>query len=139
MLSASKTYSPDALASLRDSFSLHLSATRAPQIRDMYLAALDSLLGHFGSKGMPMTVGAVRRERVEVMGAIAPRAARTGIALAPIPGLGPVLEVGRRREHGPLCILNPRADASAGYRGRDDSFSVTRAEACVSAGTVEAD
>lgn len=65
MGSASATYSPDALGSLRDSFSLHLSATRAPRTRDAYLASLDSLLAHLVANGMPLTAGAVRREHIE--------------------------------------------------------------------------
>lgn len=65
MGSASATYAPDALASLRESYALHLSATRAPRTRDAYLAALDSLLGHLAAKGMPLTAGAIRREHVE--------------------------------------------------------------------------
>ena len=40
----STTYSPDALASLRESYALHLSATRAPRTQDVYLDALDSLI-----------------------------------------------------------------------------------------------
>jgi site-specific recombinase XerD len=62
---ASLTYAPDALASLRDSFALHLDATRAPRTRDVYLAALDSLIAHLTAAGMPLTAGAVRREHVE--------------------------------------------------------------------------
>ncbi len=65
MGSASATYAPDALGSLRESYSLHLSATRASRTRDAYLAALDSLLAHLEAKGMPLTAGAVRREHIE--------------------------------------------------------------------------
>lgn len=65
MVSASTTYAPDALGSLRESYSLHLSATRAPRTRDAYLSALDSLLAHLTANGMPLTAGAVRREHVE--------------------------------------------------------------------------
>jgi site-specific recombinase XerD len=65
MVTASSTYSPDALASLRDSFALHLDATRAPKTARIYLAALDSFRGHLAANGMPLTVGGVRREHVE--------------------------------------------------------------------------
>ncbi len=59
------TYSPDALASLRDSFALHLGATKAPKTGDIYLGALDSLLRHLEANGMPTGARAVRREHVE--------------------------------------------------------------------------
>jgi integrase len=59
------TYVPDALASLRDSFALHLDATRAPKTSTIYLAALDSLIGHLTATGMPLTAGAIRREHIE--------------------------------------------------------------------------
>lgn len=65
MVSASATYAPDALGSLRDSFALHLEATRARRTRDTYLAALDSLIEHLATAGMPLTAGAVRREHIE--------------------------------------------------------------------------
>ncbi len=65
MVSASPTYSPDALGSLRDSFALHLSATRAQKTTTIYLAALDSLLRHLEANGMPTSAGAVRREHIE--------------------------------------------------------------------------
>jgi site-specific recombinase XerC len=59
------TYSPDALASLRESFALHLNATKAPKTGVIYLAALDSLLRHLEANGMPTGARAVRREHVE--------------------------------------------------------------------------
>ncbi len=59
------TYTPDALASLRDSFALHLDSTRAPATSRIYLAALDNLIGHLKAHGMPTTAGAVRREHIE--------------------------------------------------------------------------
>ena len=65
MGSASTTYAPDALASLRESYALHLDATRAPRTRDVYLAALDSLRSHFEANGMPLTAAAIRREHIE--------------------------------------------------------------------------
>jgi hypothetical protein len=49
------TYVPDALASLRDSFSLHVDATRAPNTSRIYLAALDLLIAHVTKAGMPPT------------------------------------------------------------------------------------
>ncbi len=59
------TYAPDSLASLRDSFALHLDATRAPKTSRIYLAALDALIRHLGAQGMPTAARAVRREHVE--------------------------------------------------------------------------
>lgn len=59
------TYAPDALSSLRDSFALHLDATRAPATRRVYLSALDGLIGHLEANGMPTAARAVRREHVE--------------------------------------------------------------------------
>lgn len=59
------TYVPDALTSLRDSFALHLSATRAPKTTKIYMAALDALIRHLEAHGMPTTARAVRREHVE--------------------------------------------------------------------------
>lgn len=59
------TLAPDALASLRDSFALHLDATRAPKTARIYLDALDSLIRHLDALGMPTTARAVRREHVE--------------------------------------------------------------------------
>jgi site-specific recombinase XerD len=58
-------YTPDALASLRESFALHLDATRAKKTTRLYLIALDNLIGHLDRKGMPTTVRAVRREHLE--------------------------------------------------------------------------
>jgi site-specific recombinase XerD len=65
MVTDTSVYSPDALGSLRESYSLHLSATKAPRTRDTYLAALDSLIAHLEANGMPLRAGAVRREHVE--------------------------------------------------------------------------
>jgi site-specific recombinase XerD len=62
---ATSTYSPDALASLRDSFALHLDATKAPKTSVIYLGALDSLLRHLQANGMPTGARAVRREHIE--------------------------------------------------------------------------
>jgi site-specific recombinase XerD len=58
-------YAPDALANLRDSFALHLDATRAPKTTRIYLAALDSLIAHLEARCMPTDARAVRREHVE--------------------------------------------------------------------------
>ena len=59
------TYAPDALTSLRDSFALHLDATRSPKTTKIYLAALDALVRHLAAAGMPTAARAVRREHVE--------------------------------------------------------------------------
>jgi len=59
------TYAPDALRSLRESFALHLDATRAPKTTRIYLDALDNLMRHLEAQGMPTGVRAVRREHVE--------------------------------------------------------------------------
>ena len=59
------TYAPDALTSLRESFALHLDATRAPKTTKIYLSALDALIGHLRDQGMPTAARAVRREHVE--------------------------------------------------------------------------
>ncbi len=58
-------YVADTLASLRDSFALHLAATRAEKTTRIYLAALDALIRHLEAKGMPTGAGAIRREHVE--------------------------------------------------------------------------
>ncbi len=58
-------YVADTLASLRDSFALHLHNTRAPKTTRIYLAALDGLIRHLEAQGMPVKAGAVRREHVE--------------------------------------------------------------------------
>lgn len=65
MVTTTSIYSPDALASLRDSYSLHLNATKAPKTTVIYLGALDSLIGHLEAAGMPTGARAVRREHVE--------------------------------------------------------------------------
>ncbi len=59
------TYVPDALASLRDSFALHVSATRQPKTAVIYTAALDNLIAHLEAHGMPTAARSVRREHVE--------------------------------------------------------------------------
>lgn len=64
-VAAPPAYAPDALASLRDSFALHLDATRAPKTARIYLDALDNLIGHLVAQGMPTGARGVRREHVE--------------------------------------------------------------------------
>ena len=59
------TYVPDALHTLRDSFRLHLDASRAAQTSRIYLAALDGLIGHLQTQGMPTGARGVKREHVE--------------------------------------------------------------------------
>jgi site-specific recombinase XerD len=61
----STAYAPDALTSLRDSFALHLDATRAPKTARIYLDALDNLIAHLKAQGMPTAARGVRREHVE--------------------------------------------------------------------------
>ncbi len=58
-------YAPDALSTLRESFALHLDATRKPKTARIYLDALDNLIAHLAGKGMPTTARAVRREHIE--------------------------------------------------------------------------
>lgn len=58
-------YAPDALTSLRDSFALHLDATRATKTARIYLDALDNLIHHLEAQGMPTAARGVRREHVE--------------------------------------------------------------------------
>ena len=58
-------YAPDALASLRDSFALHLESGHAPKTSRIYLAALDALIRHLEAQGMPTGARAVRREHIE--------------------------------------------------------------------------
>ena len=55
----------DHVASLRDSFALHLEATRQPSTTRIYLDALDGLIRHLEGNGMPLSVGAIRREHIE--------------------------------------------------------------------------
>jgi site-specific recombinase XerD len=59
------TYAPDALRTLRESFALHLDATRADKTARIYLSALDALIGHLEANGMPLGARGVRREHVE--------------------------------------------------------------------------
>lgn len=65
MIVDASTYAPDALTSLRESFALHLDATRAPKTARIYLSALDALIRYLEGHGMPTTARAVRREHVE--------------------------------------------------------------------------
>jgi site-specific recombinase XerD len=62
---AQTTRELDALSSLRDSFALHLSATRSEKTARIYLAALVALIRHLEAKAMPTGARAVRREHVE--------------------------------------------------------------------------
>lgn len=59
------TYAPDALHTLRESFALHLDASRSDSTQRIYLAALDRLIGHLEANGMPTAARAVKREHVE--------------------------------------------------------------------------
>lgn len=59
------TYVPDALSVLRDSFALHLAATRAEKTTKIYLDALNRLIAYLEAQGMPTGSRAVRREHVE--------------------------------------------------------------------------
>src|SRR4051794_24381468 len=59
------THVPDHVASLRDSFELHLQATRQPSTTRIYLAALDGLITHLSVNGMPLGVRSIRREHIE--------------------------------------------------------------------------
>jgi site-specific recombinase XerD len=58
-------YAPDDLSGLRESFALHLEATRAEKTTRIYLDALDHLIAHLDAHGMPTGARAVRREHVE--------------------------------------------------------------------------
>ena len=58
-------YAPDALHTLRDSFELHLGASRAAKTTRIYLAALDALIAHLEAHGMPTGARGVKREHVE--------------------------------------------------------------------------
>jgi site-specific recombinase XerD len=62
---AQTTHELDALSSRRDSFALHLSATRSEKTARIYLAALGALIRHLEAKAMPTGARAVRREHVE--------------------------------------------------------------------------
>jgi site-specific recombinase XerD len=59
------TRAPDSIASLRDSFALHLAADRSPKTSRIYLQALDHLIAHLERNGMPTGARGVRREHVE--------------------------------------------------------------------------
>ena len=65
MVTTAATYAPDALRNLRDSFALHLEATRAKKTTRIYLNALDNLIVHLEAHGMPSGARTVRREHVE--------------------------------------------------------------------------
>lgn len=65
MATSTSTYAPDALHTLRESFALHLDASRADKTARIYLAALDALIRHLEAQGMPTAARAVRREHVE--------------------------------------------------------------------------
>jgi len=62
---STSAYVPDALHTLRESFALHLDATRADKTARIYLAALDALIAHLGAHGMPTGARSVKREHVE--------------------------------------------------------------------------
>jgi site-specific recombinase XerD len=64
-MTTATVYAPDALATLRDSFALHLDATRSPKTARIYLDALDNLIRHVDGHGMPTTARAIRREHIE--------------------------------------------------------------------------
>ena len=59
------THELDALSSLRDSFALHLSATKAEKTARICLAARDALIWHLEAKAIPTGTRAIRREYVE--------------------------------------------------------------------------
>ncbi len=63
--STTSTYVPDALLTLRESYALHLAATRATKTSRIYLAALDALIRHLQAQGMPTGARGVKREHVE--------------------------------------------------------------------------
>ena len=65
MAIATTLYAPDGLTRLRESFALHLDATRASKTARIYLDALDNLIAHLARTGMPTAARAVRREHVE--------------------------------------------------------------------------
>ena len=64
-IETTSVYVPDALSTLRDSFRLHLDATRATKTSRIYLAALDGLIAHLEAQGMPTGARGVKREHVE--------------------------------------------------------------------------
>jgi site-specific recombinase XerD len=55
----------DSLDSLRDSYALHLAATRSARTAELYLAVFDRFLRFLREHGMPTGARAVRREHVE--------------------------------------------------------------------------
>jgi len=62
---ATSSYAPDALSSLRESFALHLDATRSASTSRIYLSAIDALVRHLAAQGMPTAARSVKREHVE--------------------------------------------------------------------------
>lgn len=60
-----RTTIPDHISSLRDSFALHLEATRQPSTTRIYLDALDGLIRHLEVNGMPTGISGIRREHIE--------------------------------------------------------------------------
>lgn len=62
---ATTTLAPDSLAILRESYALHLAATRAEKTSTIYLAAFDRFLDYLGAQGMPTSVRGVKREHIE--------------------------------------------------------------------------
>jgi site-specific recombinase XerD len=59
------TRMPDHISTLRDSFSLHLEATRAKSTTRIYLDALDGLIAFLEDNGMPVGISVIRREHIE--------------------------------------------------------------------------
>lgn len=62
---STSAYVPDALHTLRESFALHLDATRATKTSRIYLSALDGLIRHLLAQGMPTGARGVKREHIE--------------------------------------------------------------------------
>src|SRR4051812_45435406 len=58
-------YAPDALDTLRESFALHLAASRSDKTARIYLSALDALIRHLETQGMPTGARGVGREQGE--------------------------------------------------------------------------
>jgi len=65
MVTGTSTYAPDALVTLRESFALHLDASRSDKTAKIYLAALDALIRHLQAVGMPTAARGVKREHIE--------------------------------------------------------------------------
>lgn len=92
---ATATRVPDHISSLRDSFALHLEATRQPSTTRIYLDALDGLIRHLDANGMPTGVGAIRREHIESYLGSSARQGEARDALNRVPGAREVLALGR--------------------------------------------